>query len=118
MSIAGTYYATQIKNKFVYYSHSGYRITFLVNAATVSSLMQNVVQIYRIPGPKISALGTNFTTKIVYKWVYYKNIKYSTVPFYIYIYNIYHCPIPGIFCHNHHEGPTNKRLEHFFVEAK
>lgn len=75
MSIAGTYYATQIKSKFVYYSHSGYRVTFLVNAAAIRSFRQNVVQIYRIPGPKISASGADFTTKIVYKWVYYKNIK-------------------------------------------
>ena len=39
LSITGTYFASQIKNKFVYYSHSGYRITFLVNAAIIRSLI-------------------------------------------------------------------------------
>ena len=50
LSITGTCYASQIKNKFVYYSRSSYRITFLVNAAIISSLVQSIVQIYRIPG--------------------------------------------------------------------
>ena len=39
LSITGTYYASQIKNKFVCYSRSGYRITFLVNAAIIRSLI-------------------------------------------------------------------------------
>ena len=45
LSITGTCYASQIKNKFVYYSRSSYRITFLVNAAIISSLVQSIVQI-------------------------------------------------------------------------
>lgn len=79
ISITGGMLCHQIKSKFGYHSHSGYMgsLFWLINAVTISSCVQNVVQIYRAHGPNIFAQGINFTTRIVWEWVHKMNIKWN-----------------------------------------